>query len=83
MPSEKEWRDTYSRPGGISVCFDKQWLLNGCPKCGCKIWEVTSDCYAYCKGCSQGIPTDYPFTASGSILSILDKDGVRDYEEDL
>jgi hypothetical protein len=60
--NEQDWRECYASPGGIAICQSPQWLLNGCPKCGGKRWQVTDDCWAYCMGCSKGIPTDYPFT---------------------
>jgi hypothetical protein len=79
--SEAAWREIYKSPGSVGLCRSPQWLRNGCPKCGCKTWQVTSDCHAYCDGCGKGFATEYPFTASGSILSILDENGVRDWEE--
>lgn len=69
--TEKDWRRTYGKPGGIGIAMSSTWLLNGCPICGCKSWQVTSDCWAYCDGCAKGIPTDYPFTESGEIISHL------------
>ena len=71
MFSEKEWREIYKKAGGIAVCADPTWLLNGCPRCGNKTWEVTNDCYANCKKCLKGIPTDFPFTKPGEIISDL------------
>lgn len=46
------------------------WLREGCPKCGSKKWEVTSDGWAYCDGCNKGYPTDYPFT--NAPIEVLD-----------
>ena len=73
---ETMWREPYAN-NGIGTCDSPQWLLNGCPAfingnaCGNKSWEVTSDCWAYCKKCSIGIHTDFPFTNSGELISDL------------
>lgn len=69
--NEELWRKIYSSPGGIAVCMSPQWLLNGCPKCGCKTWQVTDDHWAYCDDCSKGIPTDYSFISHGDIVERL------------
>ncbi len=61
--TEQDWRETYTKQGGIAVCDSPAWLLNGCPKCGCTLWEVTADCWAYCEGCLKGYPTSFPFTS--------------------
>ena len=74
--NERQWREVYRRKG-IGECDSPQWLLNGCPviidgkECGGKEWEVTSDCWAYCKKCSVGIHTNFPFTNSGELVSDL------------
>ena len=60
--TEQDWRNYYQNPSGVAVCQSPQWLLNGCPKCGGRQWQVTRDCWAYCHNCNIGIPTDYPFT---------------------
>lgn len=60
--NEATWRETYTHPGGISTCMSLQWLLNGCPKCGCTEWGVTNDAWAYCDECGMGIPTDCAYT---------------------
>jgi hypothetical protein len=62
IETSEEWRRWCQSPGAIAVCRSPQWLLDGCPRCGNKTWLVTSDCWAYCKECSKGVPTDYPFT---------------------
>ena len=73
---EDFWRETYAKRG-LGTCDSPRWLLNGCPViidgivCDNKTWEVTRDCWAYCKKCSVGIHTDFPFTNSGEILSDL------------
>jgi len=59
--TEEMWRETYKK-GGRGTVMSPQWLRNGCPMCGCKTWDVTSDCYAYCDDCYKGYHTDYPFT---------------------
>ena len=74
--NEDYWRETYAKKG-IGTCDSPRWLLNGCPAiidgnpCSNKTWEVTKDCWAYCKKCSIGINTDFPFTNSGELLSDL------------
>lgn len=70
MKTAQEWRQFYKNSGAIATCMNIDWLKEGCPFCGGKKWEVTSDCYAYCMGCSNGYPTDYPFT--NQFLEILD-----------
>ena len=70
MNSAKEWRDFYKSPGAIATCNSPLWLAEGCPKCGCKRWQVTSDSWAYCCGCSEGFATAYPFTRED--LDMLD-----------
>lgn len=62
MIDEQEWRNTYQFPGGIAECKSPQWLLNGCPICGCTEWQVTNDGWAYCDDCKKGFPTSYGFT---------------------
>lgn len=49
--------------------------------CGCKVWLVTAR-WAHCKDCDKGYRTDYPFTAGGSTMSILDEHGVRDWDDE-
>jgi len=71
--TEQQWREAYQSPGGVSVCLSPRWLLNGCPQCGCKSWQLTCDGWAYCDGCSKGIPTDGPFTSY--ILAHFDENG--------
>ena len=65
MITEQEWREIWQSPGGISTCRDTRWLLNGCPRCGCKEWQVTDDGWAYCDGCAVGIPTWGPLVGRG------------------
>jgi len=71
ISTAKEWREFYKNAGAIATCMSPSWLLEGCPKCGNKAWEVTSDCWAYCKKCNKGYHTDFPFTKSGELLSDL------------
>jgi len=66
----KVWRDFYKNPGAIMICQSPAWLRGGCPICACKKWEVTSDSWAYCQGCSKGFKTDFPFTSN--LLEELD-----------
>ena len=77
IETSKEWREYYQSPGAIAVCRSPQWLLDGCPRCGHKNWQVTSDCWAYCDNCGKGVPTDYPFT-----FSVLEDFGEEDATTD-
>ena len=72
--TEQQWRDTYSKAGGIAEVQDLAWLSNGCPKCGCTEWQVTNDYWAYCDQCRIGIPTAYLFT--NQPLAHWGKDGL-------
>ena len=67
--NEQSWRETYKQKG-VGICMFPSWLLHGCPICGYKKWEVTGDSYAYCKKCSIGIPTDYPFCSRGQLQDL-------------
>ena len=69
----KEWREFLQRPGAIATCMSPSWLMEGCPKCGCKEWTVTSDCRAYCESCKAGYSTDFPFTHR--CISFMDAHG--------
>lgn len=70
IKTAQDWRDFYKSPGAIATCETPQWLAEGCPKCGCKKWDVTDDCWAYCCGCAKGFPTDYPFTRSDCVETL-------------
>ena len=49
------------------------WLLKGCPVCGCTTWQVTNDGWCYCDGCNKGYDTNGIWT--GASLSHYDKNG--------
>lgn len=54
----EEWVSIYKKPGGgISTVMSQDWLLKGCPICGCKEWQLTNDGWAYCDGCAKGYST--------------------------
>lgn len=74
MMTEQQWRDAYTRPGGIAECQDLAWLTNGCPKCGCTEWQITSDGWAYCDQCLIGIPLARSFMSRP--LAHWGKDGL-------
>ena len=58
----EEWRDAVKR-GALGCIVDSpSWLLEGCPTCGCKEWQVTNDHWCYCDKCARGFPTDFAFT---------------------
>ena len=57
--TEQERREIYTHPGGIAECQNLDWLLNGCPKCGCTEWQLTNDGWAYCDDCKKGYPLEY------------------------
>jgi hypothetical protein len=71
LKDSEAWRNFARHPESIATCMSPSWLLDGCPKCGNKTWNVTSDCWAYCDKCFKGFPTNYPFTKSGEIVSKL------------
>lgn len=75
MNTSQEWREFARKPGAITTVMSRNWLLDGCPKCGCKTWQVTNDCYAYCDGCAKGYSTAYPFTHA--MLSRFDRHGLH------
>ena len=62
ITTAKEWREFFKSPGAKATCMSIEWLHGGCPKCGCKKWSVTCDCWAYCMECNKGYNTYYPFT---------------------
>ena len=70
--TEKDWRE-HSKSGSGGLVDNQTWLTNGCPKCGCKSWQVTNDYWAYCDGCHKGYPTRYAIT--NSPLADLKPDG--------
>jgi hypothetical protein len=72
METYEEFKEFVNRPGAKATIMEYSWLKKGCPFCGCKKWEVTSDCYAYCCKCSRGFSTIYPFTNMGELVSVLD-----------
>lgn len=76
----EEWRDFLKARGAIALM---PWdaLDKPCPKCGQhKGYQVTRDGYAYCRACSWGTATDYPFT--GELLLELGPDGKPDRSEE-
>lgn len=71
--SEAQWREIWGRQGGQAECQSPQWLLNGCPKCDSKDFDVTNDRWAYCRECNLGISCAFPFT--DHLLARLMPDG--------
>jgi hypothetical protein len=69
--TEERWRES-GKTGSIGFANSLQWLINGCPKCDCKTWQVTMDGWAYCDGCSVGVPTE---NWTNSPLAQLNADG--------
>ncbi len=71
LTGEARWRAIYQTRSGSSTCDDPRWLLAGCPSCGAAPgdFDVTDDCWAYCRACSKGFSTAYPFT--GYLLARL------------
>ena len=69
--TEADWRNIYTKRGGIGIVMSPRWLEAGCPRptCSGNEWEASSDCWVYCLSCNSGFPTDYPFTLQGEILS--------------
>ncbi len=58
MYTYEEWVEFHKKKGiGTSTVDSLDWLLKGCPICGCKEWDVTNDGWCYCDGCSQGFCT--------------------------
>ncbi len=45
------------KPGSISTVMTQDWLLQGCPLCGCQEWHLTNDGWAYCYDCNKGFST--------------------------
>ena len=43
----------FVKKGGIAT-IKWEWMKEGCPHCGCKKWQITSDGWAYCEGCYCG-----------------------------
>ena len=57
METYEEWVEFANRPGSVSTVRELEWLLRGCPRCGCTSWQVTNDGWCYCDGCSAGFST--------------------------
>jgi hypothetical protein len=53
----EEFREFVHRPGAKAT-ITWSWMTKGCPMCGCKRWEITSDGWAYCDNCSKGFSMD-------------------------
>lgn len=68
----QEWREFYKSAGAHATCMSIEWLRGGCPKCGRKKWQATSDCWVYCMTCNKGYSTDRPFTNFGETLTDFD-----------
>lgn len=62
METYEEWKEFVNKPGSISTVMSLEWLLKGCPKCGCQEWQLTNDGWCYCDGCSKGYSTYYIWT---------------------
>ena len=73
MDTYEEWVEFEKKVGAKSTVMYKDWLLQGCPKCGCKEWELTNDGWCYCTGCNKGYPTNGIWT--NSPLVFFDKNG--------
>ena len=73
METHKEWVEFCKKPGAITTVMYQEWLLEGCPKCGCKEWEITNDGWCYCNGCSKGYSTYGIWT--NATLVFYDKSG--------
>lgn len=58
MNTYEEWKVFANKPGAITTVMYQDWLLQGCPKCDGKEWELTNDGWAYCCGCSKGYSTN-------------------------
>ena len=54
MNGYENWVRISKSPGGQATVMSTEWLLKGCPKCGCKTWQLTDDGWAYCDGCRKG-----------------------------
>jgi len=76
-----EWVKVVKSPGGVGTAMRMDWLTEGCPMCGCKDWQVTSDGWAYCEGCHEGIPTESPWTLGGCTLSYLTPEGIYTFDQ--
>jgi len=51
----KEWHEFMTHDGAVTTIEDRRFLFEGgCPKCGCKSWQITSDGWAYCNNCGYG-----------------------------
>lgn len=79
--TREDWVRTLRSPGGVATAMQQSWLTEGCPICGCKYWELTSDSHAYCECCSTGMATDYSFTLGGEMISYLTPEGNFVHEE--
>ena len=73
METHEEWVEFHKSPGALSTAMSLDWLLQGCPFCGCKEWDVTNDGWCYCDGCAHGFPTDFIWT--NEPLAHFDKNG--------
>jgi hypothetical protein len=62
MMNYEEWAKFLKQPGAIAT-MPYEALSKPCPKCGeHRGYDVTSDGWAYCRACSWGTSTEYPFT---------------------
>ena len=56
----QEWHEYMTHMGAVTTVDDIRFLTEGgCPKCGCRSWEITSDGWAYCNGCGYGQSQDF------------------------
>lgn len=66
----------FVRRSGAQATITYTWMMKGCPLCGCKRWEVTSDGWAYCMKCNKGFPTDKIYAIS--YLDVLDFTDIKE-----
>lgn len=81
MNTYDEWYEFLQRPGSIAT-MPPSALNKPCPKCKQhQGYEVTQDCWAYCRACHWGTPTELPFTRSDRVLEVRKPDGTVDEAE--
>lgn len=67
----QEWHEYMKGIGAVSTVEKRSFLLEGgCPKCGCKSWNVTSDGWAYCNGCGYGQSQDFEVNQRTYVVDI-------------
>ena len=67
----QEWHEFMGRLGATCTIECRSFLLEGgCPKCGCKLWAITSDGWAYCGNCHYGQSQSFEITERPSVIDI-------------